>query len=69
MEVKIFIDGMMCSKCSGRVEKAFNQVDGIEANVNLEEKTAYLKLSGDFSDDELTKIVTDAGYTVTKIQR
>ena len=68
MEKTIFIDGMMCTHCTGRVEKALNSVDGIKAEVSLEEKCAKVNLDKDFSDDELKKIVEDAGYTVTKIQ-
>ena len=69
MNVKVIIDGMMCIKCSGRVERAFNAVEGIEASVSLEDKTALLKLSKDYTDEELTAIVTEAGYKVVQIIR
>ena len=60
------IEGMMCAHCSGRVEKALNDLPGVTAAVNLEAGTA--SVTGDAPDDVLTKAVTDAGYTVVSIQ-
>ena len=60
------IEGMMCAHCSGRVEKALNDLPGVTATVNLEAGTA--SVTGDAADDVLTKAVTDAGYTVVSIQ-
>jgi len=66
MEKTIKIEGMMCAHCSGRVEKALNDLPGITAVVDLESGTATVK--GDAADEVLTKAVTDAGYTVVSIQ-
>ena len=60
------IEGMMCAHCSGRVEKALNDLPGVTAAVNLEAGTA--SVTGDAADDVLTKAVTDAGYKVVSIQ-
>ncbi len=60
------IEGMMCAHCSGRVEKALNDLPGVTATVNLEAGAA--SITGDAPDDVLTKAVTDAGYTVVSIQ-
>ena len=60
------IEGMMCAHCSGRVEKALNDLPGVTAAVNLEAGTA--SVTGDAPDDVLTKAVTDAGYKVVSIQ-
>ena len=60
------IEGMMCAHCSGRVEKALNDLPGVTATVNLEAGTATV--NGDVADDVLTKAVTDAGYTVVGIE-
>ncbi len=68
MTKKIVIEGMACHHCSGRVEKALNETDGITANVNLDEKTAYVTLSKEITNDNLKKIVEDAGYTVISIE-
>ena len=60
------IEGMMCAHCSGRVEKALNDLPGVTATVDLAAGTAAV--TGDVSDEAITKAVTDAGYTVTGIQ-
>ena len=64
----IMIEGMMCTHCTGRVEKALNEMDGVEANVSLDDKCAYVTLSKDVTDEALTKTVTDAGYEVKEIK-
>lgn len=62
------IEGMMCSHCTGRVDKALNGIDGVTAKVSLEDKCAYITLSKEVSDQTLTQAVTDAGYEVVSIQ-
>ena len=69
MTKKILIEGMMCSHCTGRVVKALSAMEGVSAvEMSLEGKSATVTLSGDVSDEALTKAVTDAGYEVTGIQ-
>ena len=67
MKKKISIEGMMCGHCTGRVEKALNGLSGVEAQVSLEDKAAYVTLTGEVSDELLRKTVEDAGYEVTGI--
>ena len=62
----ITIEGMMCTHCSGRVEKALNALPGVTATVDLEAKTATV--TGEVSDEALRKAVTDAGYEVVEIR-
>lgn len=62
------IEGMMCSHCTGMVTKVLNAVDGVAAEVSLDDKCAYIELSKEVPDDVLIKIVTDAGYEVTSIE-
>ena len=38
------IDGMMCSHCTGTVTKVLNAIDGVTADVSLEDKCAYITL-------------------------
>ena len=61
------IEGMMCPHCSGRVNKVLNEIEGVSAEVNLEEKTATITLSAEVSDEVLVKAVTDAGYEVVEL--
>lgn len=69
MKLKVQIDGMACHHCTGRVSEVLNAVDGISAEVSLEDKAAYITLSRDISDDEITKIISDAGYTPVSVTR
>ncbi len=71
-EVKIMkktmkIEGMMCNHCTGMVTKVLNAIDGVSAEVSLDDKCAYIELSKDVSDDVLKNAVTDAGYEVVSI--
>ncbi|NLY09473.1 MAG: cadmium-translocating P-type ATPase [Tissierellia bacterium] len=65
MEKIMHIEGMSCMHCVGRVDKALNAIDGVTAKVDLDKQTATV--TGDVSDEVLTKAVTDAGYDVVKI--
>lgn len=64
----IHIDGMMCTHCTGRVEKALNDLPGVEATVDLDSKSAAVTCTPDVSDDTLRQAVEDAGYLVTGIR-
>ena len=64
----IHIDGMMCTHCTGRVEKALNDLPGVEATVDLDSKSAAVTCTPDVSNDTLRQAVEDAGYHVTGIR-
>lgn len=69
MTKTIKINGMMCSHCTGRVSDALNAIDGVTAEVSLDNGgQAVVTLSKDVSDEILKKTVTDAGYEVTGIE-
>ena len=67
MQRKMKITGMMCMHCSGRVEKALNDLSGVTATVDLEAGTALCTVEDGVTDEVLVKAVTDAGYTVDSI--
>ncbi len=63
------IEGMMCTHCTGRVEKALSAIDGVTAvEMSLEGKSATLTLSKDVDNQVLTDAVTQAGYEVVSVQ-
>ena len=63
MEKKLHVEGMMCEHCVKRVKKALEGVDGVEeAIVDLEGKSATVKLAADVPDDVLVKAVVDQDY-------
>jgi len=68
MEKKLMIEGMTCMHCVGRVDKALNAIDGVEAHVDLSSKSASVMLSKEVGDETLRKAVADAGYEVTDIK-
>lgn len=63
------IEGMMCGHCTGRVQKALEALEGVDAvTMSLENKTATVELSAEVSDEALTAAVTEAGYEVKEIR-
>ena len=67
MKKTMKIEGMMCGHCTGRVDKVLNALEGVQAEVSLEDKAAYLTIEGDVSDEVLKKTVEDEGYQVLEI--
>jgi len=67
MKKNIQIEGMTCSHCSMRVEKALNSLPGVSAKVDLASKRATVVASAAISNVVLAKAVTDAGYDVVAI--
>ncbi|MDF9837809.1 MULTISPECIES: heavy metal translocating P-type ATPase [unclassified Breznakia] len=68
MKKIMYIDGMSCKHCEGRVNEALNTIDGVDASVDLDNNLANITLHKDVSDDTLKNAVEDAGYTVTSIK-
>ena len=69
MEKMMIIEGMMCAHCTGRVQKALEEVAGVkQVTMNLEEKSAKVTLDKEVSDDALKAAVTEAGYEVIGIK-
>ena len=67
MKKTMKIEGMMCSHCTGRVDKALNALEGVEVTVSLEDQAAYVTLTGEVSDELLKKTVEAEGYQVLEI--
>ena len=68
LEKTLKIKGMSCGHCSARVEKVLNNIDGVEAKVDLESNSATLKLSHEVSDESIKKAVDDIGYEVVEVK-
>ena len=67
MEKTALIKGMSCSHCAARVEKALNKIDGVEATIDLESRTAKLSLTQPVPDKVIKDAVENVGYEVTDI--
>lgn len=68
MKKTIKIEGMTCSHCQARVEKALNGITGVNAKVDLKKKAAVVNFDSDISDSVFKDAVTEAGYEVVSIE-
>lgn len=66
------INGLVCDFCAQSMEKTFGKQAAVEkVSVDLTAKTLTLRLKPEqkFSDDDVRKNVTDAGYDTVSIAR
>ena len=68
MTKTISIEGMMCQNCVKHVSKALNAMEGVTAEVSLENNNAVCTLTAPVTDEALKAAVEEEGYTVTGIQ-
>jgi len=71
-QIKIGVNGMVCSFCIQGIEKKFKKLEQLESiNVDLNTKLVTLQLKGEetISDETIKNLITEAGYNVTKIER
>lgn len=68
MKKTMKIEGMMCPHCVARVTDVLNKMEGVSAQVSLDDKAAYITAEEGVTDEMLTKMVTDAGYTVVSVE-
>ena len=70
--IRAVVDGMVCSFCAQGITKAFENEKSVKkVHVNLDEKSVDIKLKRfrRLSDKKIRTIITDAGYTLNKIER
>jgi Cu+-exporting ATPase len=68
MQKTLIIEGMVCSHCAGRVERALNALPGVRAHVDLSRKAAVVESAGPVKEEALKKAVRDAGYEVVAVR-
>jgi cation transport ATPase len=69
MKKTITIEGMCCEHCAARVEKALSAITNVvSADVKLKKNLAVVRSREEISDDEIRKVVEDAGYKVVSIE-
>ena len=62
-DITLEIEGMSCASCVSRVEKALNEVDGVDATVNLATHSARANVtSAEATAERLIAAVEQAGY-------
>lgn len=62
------IEGMMCQHCQAHVSKALNDLEGVKAEVSLEDQAAYVTADQSVDKEALRKAVVDAGYEVVSVE-
>lgn len=71
-QLKILVNGMVCSFCSQGITKNFKEQPAVqEVKVDMEKKevAVSLKEGAELTDEEITKLIKDAGVSVDKIIR
>jgi len=69
-KLEITVKGMVCSFCSQGITKKFNEEKVKSVNVDLGKHLVVIELNEnqELSNEKITKILTDAGYGVEKIE-
>ena len=69
MKKMILIEGMSCHHCTGRVERALNELDGVKVeSMSVDEKNAIITLEKEIDEKLIRDTVDDAGYDVIEIK-
>lgn len=70
--VKAHVNGLVCAFCATAIENSLKKEPGVRSTkVNLDTKIVTIDFEDgkEMSDKKLTDTLTDAGYTVTTIER
>lgn len=70
--IKATVNGLVCSFCATGVEKTFKKqsaVDTVKVDLDAKLVTIHTKKGQKLSDETITSLITDAGYSVTNIKR
>jgi Cu+-exporting ATPase len=65
--ITLKVEGMMCQHCVKHVKEALEKLDGVQATVDLDKKTATVMKPDSVSVEECKKAVADAGYEVVEV--
>ena len=69
MKKIVSIEGMCCKHCAKRVEDKLSTAKNvISVDVNLKKNNAVIRSREEVSNDEITALITDAGYKVVSIE-
>ena len=70
--IKATVNGLVCSFCATGIEKTFKAqpaVDGIKVDLENKLVTINTKSLETLDDATITKLITDAGYSIVDIKR
>lgn len=66
-ELTFYIGDMKCSKCPILIENALNSIDGVWAEVSLNEEKALVRMKQPVKKTVFQKAVKDAGFRILKM--
>lgn len=66
-ELTFYIGDMKCSKCPILLENALNSIDGVWAQVNLNDEKALVRMKQPVKKTVFQKTVKDAGFRILKM--
>lgn len=70
--IKASVNGLVCAFCATGIEKTFKaqpEVDDVKVDLESKIVTINTKKGQTIDDTKCTKLLTDAGYSVTNITR
>ena len=70
--IKASVNGLVCAFCATGIERTFRAQDAVNTvHVDLNDKLVTITTKNDqvMDDATITKLITDAGYSVTNIKR
>lgn len=71
-QILVNVNGLVCAFCAHGIQRALSgeaATDQVDVDLEAGRVTIDLKPEGDIPDDRLRELLTDAGYTVTGIDR
>lgn len=71
-KIKVAVKGMVCGFCAQGITKkltAESSVKDVDVNLGAKQVKVTLKDGASLSDDKITELLTESGYTVDKIER
>lgn len=71
-QILVSVNGLVCAFCAHGIQRALSgeaATDKVDVDLEAGKVTIALKPEGDIADERLRELLTDAGYTVTGIQR
>ncbi len=71
-DLRVTVNGMVCAFCAQGIHKKLTSQAAVKSvDVNLEDHLVKVSLKdgANLSDETVTQILVDAGYTVSKIER
>ncbi|HEY0226085.1 MAG TPA: heavy metal translocating P-type ATPase, partial [Mycobacterium sp.] len=63
--IELSIGGMTCGSCAVLIERRLNKLSGVAAAVNFATETAMVSYPNEIALSDITKAITDIGYTAT----